>query len=132
MTRPRGIKSIRLYIVTKLELMDQELDKLIRFIGKNFAIDDKKYPDLKDQYDVQAVFKFALRHVVLHMAKATGMVATASERFDHGKEFDVEVIKDEATSNIINGLKLAELFKISGAELIERMEKKYNDKIDDN
>lgn len=111
--------------------MDKTLDKLIRFISKNFAFDEGKYPELKEA-DQQKRFRFGLKHVTLHMAKSLSKVASASERFDHGKEFDTTEIRADAVNTIINGLKLAELLNISGAEIVQEMEAKYHDKIEDN
>lgn len=109
--------------------MDKTLDKLIKFVSKNFAFDGTKYPKLKDA-DEQERFRFGLRHVGLHMAKSLSKVAGASERFDHGKEFDTTEIRADAVNTIINGLKLAELLNISGEEIIKEMEAKYHDKIE--
>ncbi len=111
--------------------MNKTLDKLIKFISKNFAFDETKYPELKDA-DEQKRFRFGLKHVSLHMAIALSKVAKSSERFDHGKEFDTTEIRADAVNTIINGLKLAELLNISGQEIIQEMESKYHDKIEDN
>ncbi len=111
--------------------MDKTVDKLIKFVSKNFAFDGTKYPELKDA-DQQKRFRFGLKHVTLHMAVSLSKVAKSSERFDHGKDFDITEIRADAVNTIINGLKLAELLNISGEEIIKEMETKYHDKIENN
>ncbi len=112
--------------------MNKELDKLIKFISKNFPFNGDKYPDLKREADEQTLLRFGLKHVGLHMSKSLGKVSHASERLDHGKEFDLVEIRAEAVNTVINGLKLAELLNVSGAQIISEMEAKYHDKIEEN
>lgn len=109
--------------------MSKTLDKLIQFISKSFPFNGEKYPELQGA-DEQKRFRFGLRHVALHMGISLSKVAKASERFDHGKEFDTTELRADAVNTIINGLKLAELLNISGEEIIQEMENKYHDKIE--
>ncbi len=104
--------------------MNQELDRLIKFIAIHFPFTEEKYPELVGKGE-QERFAFALRHAALHMAKTTGKIATAGERIDHGKEMDKEELEINIVKSLITSLRLAELIGMSESQIIARIEKIY-------
>jgi hypothetical protein len=102
--------------------MDENIDSLIQYIAKHFVFNEKEYPELRGASDDE-VLRFAIRHSALHFAKTAGKIATASEDIDHGKEIDIKAIKTDITKSLINTLRLAELFKMSGSELTALIKK---------
>ena len=108
--------------------MNGDINKLIGYVGKQFVFDDVAYPELKGMSEEQKL-KFALRHSALHFAKTAGKISEVGERFDHGKEINIEDIKKNIPKALINTLKLAEIVGMTEEEIIRAMEEKYKTKI---
>lgn len=63
---------------------------------------------------------YTLRHVALHVAKASGGVAALCEKVDHGQPIDKAELQLLATKSLINALKLAELADTDVNSLIQQ------------
>jgi len=108
--------------------MKDELNKLIKFISENLVFDEKAYPELKN-VDEEKRLLFALKHSALHFSKTAGKIAEVNERIDHGKEANSDELKSNVSKALINTLRLAELVGITGDDLIQAIENKYNKKL---
>lgn len=103
--------------------MNENIDSLMQYIAKHFQFNEKKYPELRGASDDE-VLRFAIRHSALHFAKTAGKIAATSEDIDHGNKMDIKTMKTDIAKSLINTLRLAELFKMSGAELTALIKKK--------
>lgn len=108
--------------------MQGEIDRLIQFIAEHFPFDEETYPKLKNASDQERLL-FALNHSALHFGKTAGKIIAVSESADHGGESNIAEIKTNIPKALINTLRLAELVGMTEAEIIQAIEKKYNDRI---
>ena len=113
-----------------LQKMKRDLDKLIEFVGRHFVFDEQIYPELKGANEEKRL-AFAVRHSALHFSKTAGKVAAVSEDVDHGGELDIETVKENIPKAIISTLKLAEIVGMKGDEIVNAIEKKYKNNIDE-
>jgi hypothetical protein len=109
--------------------MKGELDALIAYLEKHFVFDETHYPELKGA-DEQYRFDYGVRHLALHIMKFGGKIGAVSEDKDHGGDGDVEKLKESVPRLLITTLRLAGLLKMSEADLIDAIEKKYKAKLE--
>lgn len=102
--------------------MNESIDSLTQYIAKHFQFNEKEYPEIRGASDDE-VLHFAIRHSALHFAKTAGKIAAFSEDIDHRNKIDTKAIKTDIAKSLINTLRLAELFKMSGAELVTLIKK---------
>ncbi len=73
---------------------------------------------------------FAVRHILEHLVKSSGRLATVVESAEHSGNFNPEHIMGDPWKIILAGLRLGEVLGISGAEIEEQLKtwaKKYGD-----
>jgi hypothetical protein len=104
------------------------LDSLIRRAEEKFQFTAEKYPELVSATPEETL-RFAIRHSVLHYAKTAGKIAAHSEDVDHGGAGDLEALKTDTAKSLLNALRLAGLLGMNGAGLVERIDKKLGDPI---
>lgn len=107
--------------------MNKDLDTLIAYIAEHFTFDEETYPELRGASEEERL-AFAIRHSALHMSKTAGKIAAVSEDVDHGRELDMESLRENTMKSLINTLRLAELVGMSGNDLVQAIEKKYKKK----
>lgn len=93
-----------------------DIQSTIDIIAKQYCFDEQSYPVLNGA-DESSIHKFALRHLLLHMQKSAGKIATALEAEDHGAEIDTALLKEGLAKMHLNTLRMAELLHMSGVEL---------------
>ena len=94
-----------------------DLSELMSFIGERYKFNGDSYPKLRGVTDPDAIKAFALSHSLKHMNKSIGVLATESERLDHGGSMSSEALKKGTVKMFINVLKLAEELDITAEEL---------------
>lgn len=104
--------------------MNETIESLTKYIAEQYEFTEKKFPELRGASEDE-VLRFAIKHSALHFAKTAGKIATASEGADHGKQMDIQELKTNVTKSLINTLRLAELVKMSEAELLELVRKNF-------
>ncbi|MBL1433972.1 hypothetical protein COB87_000120 [Candidatus Wolfebacteria bacterium] len=105
--------------------MKGNMQELMDFISENFVFDESIYPELKNANEEQKL-RFAVRHQALHFGKTSGNIIAVSERVDHGKEMDMEVLKKNVSKAFINTLRLASSIGMTGEDIVAAVEKKYS------
>lgn len=109
--------------------MHGDIDALIRFIAKHFTFDERSYPELAGASEEKRLL-FALNHSALHFSKTAGKISAAVERAEHGKEIDVNELRENVPKALINTLRLAELVGMTEMDIMQAIEQKYGDRID--
>lgn len=104
--------------------MNETIESLMKYIAEQFQFNEKSYPELRGASE-EEVLCFAIKHSALHFAKTAGKIAAASEDADHGGKMDIDGLKTNVAKSLINTLRLAELLKMSEAELLELVRKNF-------
>ncbi|MBI4095203.1 MAG: hypothetical protein HY435_03360 [Candidatus Liptonbacteria bacterium] len=97
------------------------LSELMSLVRDNWLFDEANYPQIRECSDSEQQL-FALRHVLMHLAKALGKLSEIVEPLDHKS---VPEPPNKATFEpivrnfLINTLKLADIAGISPEELAE-------------
>jgi hypothetical protein len=92
------------------------------------AIDTKKAQEFQADFDdrffeINGGFE-QVRHILLHLAKSTGKMATYCEAMEHGKKGDPSQIIDEVVPDLLmHALQLANLFRLD-------LSAKYEERVD--
>src|SRR3989344_5005614 len=101
--------------------MNGDIDKLISFITQHFVFDENTYPELMGASPKKRL-SFAIQHSALHFAKTAGKIASVSESVDHGKELNIEEIRENIPKALVNTLRLAELVGMREKEIVQAIE----------
>ena len=104
--------------------MIKDFDTLYHLIRSTYPFDGETYPNLRDMNRPQRV-DFAVRHILSHLVKQTGKIATVCEGADHvGASADEDgfVVQGAAVKTFINAVRLAEVLGIPPDEFLELVE----------
>jgi hypothetical protein len=94
------------------------MNDLVAQVAESWLFDTQTYPGSRlDELSEQERYTFAIRHVLLHMQKSAGYVATAIERAEHGENLDMSLVGEAARKSFRNALRLAALIGLTEAEL---------------
>ncbi len=96
------------------------LDGLIVVVGARYPFDEAHYPGF-DSLTPEKQQLFALNHLLKHLVKATGTIATQLENTDHGGEHDIEIVRQTTAKLLVNALNLARVLEIDAEELATRI-----------
>jgi len=98
-----------------------DLRELIPFVAEHWKFDGEKYPDLSGVEDPILIQGFIIRHIALHMAKATGALGSLGERIDHGELSDEKELRLYIRKFFVNTLRLAEVAGMSASDLVDEV-----------
>lgn len=87
---------------------------------KAWPFDETSYPSLA-HLSVVDKQTFALKHVLIHLAKAVGHVARAVEPLDHGEELDKDAMRIALRKVIVDAVQSADVAGITPKELEEEI-----------
>ena len=93
-----------------------DIQSTIDIIAKQYFFDEQAYPLLRGA-DQSSIYTFALRHLLLHMQKSLGKIATALEAEDHGQDMNVQLLTEGLAKMHLNTLRMAELLSVKGETL---------------
>lgn len=92
------------------------LQDLVALIVENWPFDETSYPGTQGLSETERQC-FALRHILMHQAKAVGKLSEVVEPHDHGAPLDEEKLRLAIRNFFINTLRLAETAGVSVDEL---------------
>lgn len=112
-----------------------DIEKLMAFVVERWRFDAENYPGIEKLFAFKREV-FALRHILMHQAKALGKAMEAVEPCDHGERIDEEKLRLAIRNSLINTLRLAEASGMSADDLLKSIEnwaeeKSRNQKIPD-
>lgn len=61
----------------------------------------------------------ALVHAVIHLSKSSGKVSGAVEPYVHGKEVDLDTLRDQLAYTLVNVLRIADLADIPTSDILD-------------
>lgn len=91
--------------------------ELIDYIVERYQFTPDKFPKVEGMSEEEK-FHFAIKHLALHFAKTAGKIVTVSEEYDHSGKIDFQNLKVDVAKSMLNTLRMAELAKVSGDELV--------------
>jgi hypothetical protein len=98
-----------------------QLQDLIDLSAKVFPFNAEAYPEI-GSYSEDEQTSFAVSHQALHFAKTTGKIAGLAEEIDHATTGLTEtrryLLKDQATAQFINVLRLAETLGMGADDIM--------------
>lgn len=96
-----------------------QLEELMEYISVQWKFTPKNYPILEKLSKIERE-DFALGHIVKHMQKSLGKIASYSEAIDHNDEPSAgDFPKGATVKMIVNALRLATILGISADDIIE-------------
>src|SRR3989338_1574979 len=91
-------------------------------VGKTWEFDAKTYPELATLSGEERD-RFVLNHVLLHLLKSMGKIATALEAAEHGKPFDQKMVQEVAWKLLVNALQVANISNMTPQQVAEDLAK---------
>ncbi len=104
-----------------------ELEHLMKLIREEWVFDESNYPPIKSMSQKEMKI-FAIRHTLMHQAKALAKGMEALERFEHGLPLDEEKLRLSTRNFFINTLKMAESMGISPKQLEDEVQQLADEK----
>lgn len=93
---------------------------------KTWPFDESSYPALA-HLSIEDRQTFALKHVLTHLTKAVGRVASAVEPLDHGERLNKETIRIALRKVIVDAVQGAGIAGITSKELEEEIARWQNE-----
>lgn len=84
----------------------------------------RTYPAMSN-LNVEERRAFALKHVLVHMVKATGQVSAAIEPIDHGMDLDRDQLLASLRNLIVQAVQCADVAGISEADIEQDLSRWY-------
>lgn len=128
-----------------------DIEKLMARVVERWPLDEISYPNLKifasrrnvlerwpfdglddPEMEERLVHErrvFALRHILMHQAKALGKLLEAVEPCDHGAQCDEEKLRLTVRNFFINTLRMAEVSGMTADDLVESIRRWAGGKI---
>ena len=79
-----------------------------------------RYPELRAA-STEQLKQFARRHLLLHLTKSLGKLATQVEVVDHGGSDDIAVTEEALVKLVLNALRYAQIEEFPEERLLERI-----------
>lgn len=102
------------------------LESLIKEIGKVYSFTPDKYPRLSKFTTDTELNQFCIDHILKHLQKNVGAIATQSEKFDHSGKLRAEELDSAAIKLLINALSLLGVLRISSTEILARIQQELH------
>ena len=94
-----------------------DLKRLTEIVVRSWSFNEDTYPDLAGATPSERTL-FAMRHILLHVQKDVGKLASVCEAADHrNKEINVYEVPLIVRNFLMNTLRLAEVAKVTPEEL---------------
>ena len=96
-----------------------DIESLMNEVRKGFPFIPEKYSQLSHCRTEGEILQFCIDHILKHVVKQTGKIATEMEAFDHGRPtVNVAELEKAAAKLLVNALNLANVLRIDPKRLV--------------
>lgn len=109
---PRMLKDLKALLKDAELLADMTIDRERERVAELWPFSYENYPQL------HSTLPAAIAHVLLHVSKDAGRLATGVEPADHGKSVDYALIRRSTRNMLVNALRLCSLLEVQPSDLL--------------
>ena len=98
-----------------------DVDSLMEAIVQQWPLDEEHYPVIKGMGETDRSL-YLIGHILIHMVKTTGEIATLLESAQHAKSISVSELQELAAKSVRNGVRVAAFLGLTATELCSMIE----------